>query len=319
MIARRTLLLLPMCGLLAVTGCTETTSGSADRAQAGANTESKLAPNDDPVEQPSRIISQTLLSDEVLWDLGPEVRARVVAVSRLADDPAFSTLVGRWPASVPRIGGEAEAMLAHEPDLAIVASFNAAETTAMLERARVETLTLDRFSSFEDYRTNVGTLAARVGAEEQGQAIILEFDRELAQIRDRPRDRPSATILSWDDGSIAGSGTTFGESCVHAGLENVAATRGFEGHGKIDTETLLSWDPQILIIPCRQGDCGAVAASFAERPGISSTKAAREGRIVAIPAALLYATGHALLDLTRRLGSIADGDVDPSADGISEG
>ncbi len=48
-----------------------------------------------PHALPQRIVSQTLLSDEILWDLGPQVRAHVIAVSKLADDPRYSSVVGR--------------------------------------------------------------------------------------------------------------------------------------------------------------------------------------------------------------------------------
>ena len=60
---------------------------------AGCRKSDRAAPaRDGP---PQRIVSQTIFSDEVLLALGAEVRDRVVAVSVLVDDPAYSTIAGR--------------------------------------------------------------------------------------------------------------------------------------------------------------------------------------------------------------------------------
>src|SRR5690606_372695 len=85
--------------------------------------------------RPERIVSQVVTSDEILWELGDEVRARVAGVSIMADDPTYSGVANSWPSSVPRVPGTSEALVAARPDLVIVASFTSPETRALLERS----------------------------------------------------------------------------------------------------------------------------------------------------------------------------------------
>ncbi len=81
----------------------------------------------------------------------------------------------------------------------------------------------------------------------------------------------------------------------------MAAAHGIHGHEKIDLEQLLEWDPEFLVVPCYVGDCGKFSTEFASRPGIAGTHAAREGRLLAIPASMLFATGRAMLALTEAI------------------
>jgi ABC-type Fe2+-enterobactin transport system substrate-binding protein len=71
--------------------------------------------------RPQRIVSQVVTSDEILWGLGSDVRARVAGVSSMADDPTYSGVAHTWPQTVARIAGTSEALVAASPDLVIVA------------------------------------------------------------------------------------------------------------------------------------------------------------------------------------------------------
>jgi ABC-type Fe3+-hydroxamate transport system substrate-binding protein len=111
---------------------------------------------------PQRIASRTILADEVMWALGPEVQARVVGLSTLVDDPRYSLVADRWPASTPRLGTDPEQLLALAPDLVIVASFTAPEYRATIED-KVELLVLDDFSGFAGYLANLAKIGGAIG------------------------------------------------------------------------------------------------------------------------------------------------------------
>ena len=53
------------------------------------------AKTDAPRGPKARVVSQVVLADEVLWELGPEVHGRVVGVSTMADDARYSTVAGQ--------------------------------------------------------------------------------------------------------------------------------------------------------------------------------------------------------------------------------
>lgn len=258
----------------------------------------------DPAAPPpsrSRIASQTILSDEVLWDLGAEVHAKVIAVSALADDPRYSRVADRWPADRPRAAGTSEVLLALSPSVVIVASFTAPETLHMLDGGGIQTLVLESFDDFDDYRANVRAIARAAEAPEAGERLISEFDARLAQLR--VRDPQGPRVISWNEGSVPAAGTSFDDIATAAGYRNIPTLEGRTGHLQLGLEQLVAWDPEVLVIPCGRDDCEATARAFAERPGIRGTRAAQRGAVVAIPSSALYSTGAAMLDVVEALVS----------------
>ena len=251
------------------------------------------------VGDPQRVVSQTVDSDEILWALGEDVRARVVGVSAMADDPRYSTVADVWPTTVPRIAGTSEAMIAAQPDLVFVAQFTAAETMALLEHAKIHTVVMDGYDGFEDYRARVRAIAIAVGDKVGGDEIIADFDRRLsaASVTAAP-DPPS--IVSYIEGNVPGKGTTFDEEAAAAGFRNLPAEQGIEGHKQVSLEQVVAWNPDYIVVQCAD-DCATRADEFGRRPGVASTAAAKQGRILAIESNLLLATGSTMPELVARL------------------
>jgi len=267
----------------------------------------RAAPTGTTADGP-RVASQTVLADEVLWDLGQAVHPMVVAVSPMADDPRYSRVAGRWPSAVPRAAGTSEVLLALQPTLVILASFTAPETLRLLAQAGLPTLVLDRFDGFEDYRANVRAIAAAVGAAEAGERVVAEFDGRLATLRLQPAVRPR--VVSWNEGSVPAASTTFDDIAQAAGFVNLPAQEGRRGHLQVSLEQLVAWDPDVIVASCgpaSAGDeagaaaCREAAAELAERPGLRATQAAREGAVIGVPSSALYSTGAGMLDAVERL------------------
>src|SRR5690606_14391724 len=130
-----------------------------------------------------RIVSQTVLSDEILWKLGPETQDHVVAVSKMADDPRYSSVANLWPSKVQRLSVAAESLLALSPDLIIIASFSSPEIRELLRRNGIQTIVLDQFTDFSDFRQHTRSIAHAVGADERAERLIAQFDARLANIQ----------------------------------------------------------------------------------------------------------------------------------------
>jgi len=246
-----------------------------------------------------RVASQTVLADEVLWDLGASVRATVVAVSPMADDVRYSRVAQQWPAEVPRAAGTSEALLAVAPSLVVIASFTAAETRRLLEHAGVRTLVLERFDGFDDHRANVRAIAGAVGAKAEGERLVAELDAKLRALRFEPAVRPR--VVSWNEGNVPAAGTTFDDVAEAAGFRNLPAERGRTGHLQVSVEQLVAWDPDAIVVPCDATRCEQAAAELAERPGLRATRAAREGHVIGVPSRDLYSTGAGMLDAVEHL------------------
>ncbi len=249
-----------------------------------------------------RIASQTILSDEVLWSLGDAAQRRVVAVSPLVDDPRYSTVAQTWPTLIPRLPGDSEGLLALDPDLVIIASFTSAETRAFLEAQGVSVLRLEGFSGFDDLWRHTRTIAAASGASEAGERLIEAQRAELMALDLRIGDGHRPAAVSWSQGFVAGADTTFDDIARHAGLTNLAGEKGLSGHVALSVEELVAWDPPVIVIGCEPPRCPEAEAEFAARPGIEATRAAREGRVIALPGAYLSSTGAGMISAARLLG-----------------
>ncbi|MCH9687177.1 MAG: ABC transporter substrate-binding protein [Deltaproteobacteria bacterium] len=248
-----------------------------------------------------RVVSQTVLSDEVLWALGPAVRTQVVAVSTMADDVRYSGVAGQWPTTLPRAAGTGEALLALSPSMVILASFTAAETRALITKAGLPTLLLEHFDGFDDYRANVTAIAEAVDATAAGRQLVQEFDDRLAALR--IDDSQGPRVVSWNEGSVPGEGTSFDDIARAAGFRNLPADQGRKGHLQIGLEQLVAWDPDVIVVPCGTASCDEVAREVAARPGLRGTRAARESNVIAVPSRSLYSTGAGMLDVVELLAA----------------
>ncbi len=241
-----------------------------------------------------------MLGDEILWELGPEARARVVGVSVMADDPRYCRVAGLWPPEIPRLAATTEGLLARDPDLAVIASFTAPETRALLAANGVRLLELGHNPGFDDYRHDLRELAAVVEAGPVAAARIAGLDARLAVLAARRPPVPPG-VVSWGDGYAATGATSFADIARAAGLDNLPERAGLSGHVPVAMEQLLAWDPAYIVIACPAAEvddpaCPAAEADFIARgPGLSATRAARENGVIAIPARDLASTGEGML------------------------
>lgn len=269
----------------------------------------------EPESAPQRIASRTVLSDEILWALGEPIQTRVVGLSPMVDDPRYSSVADRWPASVPRLGHNPEELLATGADLVILASFSDAEyRAAIADHTRL--LVLEDFSGFAAYLANLDQIGAAVGADPEQVAIVRRRfeDRraELERARPAPAERP--TVIAWDHGHVPAKATSFDDAATTAGFRNLAGERGLVGHPRLDTEQLIAWDPQWLVIGCGEDSCERARTTLTEQPGFEHLRAVRDDHVITIEAPWLGSIGEGMLELAARMQAelLADeADADP--------
>src|SRR5690606_20457916 len=179
--------------------------------------------------------------------LGPEGRARTLAVSNLADDGRYSMVANAWPESTPRLGLNPEEVLALEPDVLFVASFSTPEYRAAVEGA-LNLVVLEDFSGFAGYRANLDRIGDAVGDRAGTDVLKAEFDARVEKIGAKALAREARpSCVSWSEGYLAGADTTFADVAELAGCRAIAAEHGVVGHQPIDTEQLLAWDPDFMV------------------------------------------------------------------------
>lgn len=250
---------------------------------------------------PQRIASRTVLADEVLWALGPEIQRRVVGLSPLADDARYSMVADQWPKSTPRLGTDPEQLLAVAPDLVIVASFTTPEYRAAIE-GKVELLVLEDFSGFAGYLDNLALIGEAIGEPAGIQVLRDRFVARQAELEAaRPPERERPTVIGWDYGHVPGADTSFDDAARCAGFVNVPAREGMSGHPRVDAEQLVAWNPAWIVVSCGEGSCADAIARVSEQPGFARLDAVVRGQVIAIEPPYLAAVGEGMLELAARM------------------
>ena len=247
---------------------------------------------------PARVVSETVGTDDLLMALAEP--GQIAALSHLARDGRYSPAAreaGRFPCLRT---GEAEDILRFRPDLVLVASYTQAETVALLRRAKVNLLMVDRFATLDELYANARRLGEALGRPARAEELIRGWQARARDLAARLRGcRPVRVLAVGLYPFTAGSGTTFQDICDHAGCLNVAAEAGLAGHVPTPSERVLTWKVDVLVAPAEDGV--DLNARLRELPPYKFMAAFRQGRVVTLPGALMAATSQARLDAYEQL------------------
>ncbi len=236
---------------------------------------------------PQRIVSLNLCIDQLLIDL--VARERIASVTHLAHDPLYSPRAADF-AGIPANHGLAEEVLALEPDLVLTGPFSRPSTTALLRRLGYRVVEVPVAATLAEVRSQIRELAALVGAEARGAAMIADMDRRLAALPPRRDPAPDALIYA-TNGLTGGAGTLADEVRAFAGIDNTARALGIEGWRLLDLETLVVGRPDFLVV----GDLAAIPPSLGRqllrhpalaRPGLRRIELSSSHWVCAGPAVL---------------------------------
>src|SRR5688500_644662 len=155
---------------------------------------------------PSRIVSTTLETDEILLALLPP--ERVLAITPFADETAVSN-VGRVAQRVRhRVKTDPEPILLLRPDVVFVAPFAPPDATALLEEANAGVARVPFTETIDGVRERIRFVGDRICEPERAESLVADLDARLARIRARLAAAPSPRVLLWTRGGFtAGAGT----------------------------------------------------------------------------------------------------------------
>ena len=246
---------------------------------------------------PQRVVSQAVGTDELLLALADP--GQIAALSHISQDARFSPVAAearRYPALRD---SDAESVLSFRPDLVLAASFTRPETLALLKRAGVRLVVLDRFDTLEDVYASLRTLGRELGQAPRADALIKQCQARVAALAHRLQGVMPVRVLSAGLYPFtSGAGTTFQDLCDHAGALNVAAEAGLKGHAPTPSERLLVWNPDVLVA---SGEDTDVRARLGTIPHYRVLPAFRAGRIAVIPGPMMSSVSHHRIDAYEAL------------------
>jgi iron complex transport system substrate-binding protein len=249
---------------------------------------------------PARVASMNLSADEVLIEILPP--GRLVSVTRWADAPGTSNVVGRVPAHVFRFQkADMERLVALQPDLVVVSEYTDADFLKLIERSGLRYHRMQGLGSVSGVRGAILELGRAVGALPEAERLVARYDATLADLARRLQGAKRPRVLYWSGGMTAGGDTAIGSLIETAGGINVGRELGLSGIVPPGGERAFMSDPDAILVGTWPGAVEAVKAD----PLLSKLRAVREGRIVVMPDELLVAlsqyTADACWDLASRL------------------
>jgi iron complex transport system substrate-binding protein len=167
----------------------------------------------------------------------------------------------------------------------------------LLSQVRSAGVQVELFSAQPDLSTlqgNLQRLGKLLGADDQASHLFQTYQQQLDQQRIRvtraqlKEKSPGVLLLLGHAGGkplIAGKDTAADWLLQQAGGHNLATHTGYK---PFSVESLVSLDPDVLVFADRAltGDA-ARAALFKENPILSSTRAAKDGRVMELDPTLL--------------------------------
>ena len=230
-----------------------------------------------PPEAPRRIVSLNLCTDQILLDLVP--RERIQALSHLAGDAAVSALYEKAQ-GIPSTRGEAEAVLAMDPDLVLTGTFSTPATVALLERIGRRVVKVPLASDVDGIKAAVRQIADAVGENSRGEAVIGAFEQWLSQATDAASGEQPAALVYQVNGLASGQASIADAMLKAAGLRNHAAALGLGAGGTLPLETLIANPPDLIVLSGPTDEYRTVTADNLRHPALTALRRERASVIV---------------------------------------
>ncbi len=193
--------------------------------------------------KPHRIVSLNLCADQYLIALADP--GQITALTRFSRDPAMSAAADAAQ-RLPQTKGNAEDVVALDPDLVIASPGRRSATMSALARQHYPTLELKSAKSYADIVAQVREVAAAVGHPERGEALIRRMDAELATL---PRRHKRGVAAYYQRrGFLTGTGTLIDDLMKRVGLANLAGKIGKPVLSRLTIEQLIVARPDYLLV-----------------------------------------------------------------------
>lgn len=255
-----------------------------------------LAAGPAAADKPTRVVSMNLCTDQLALLLADP--GQVVSVTALGARPEDSLMAERATGLALNHGG-LEEVLPLRPDLALAGTFTSQVTAAALARLGVPVLELPHAESFADVRANIRRVAAALGTEARGDAVVAAMDRRIERLRRAAAalGPPPRALVYRAGGHTLGPDSLAGAVLTLAGFENAAEAYGIARFGDVPVDGVLALSPDLLIVGVYRAEGPSLARDVTHHPAIR----ARGVATLAVPTRRWGCGLPAALDVAEQL------------------
>jgi iron complex transport system substrate-binding protein len=235
-------------------------------------------------KMPQRIIPHAVGVTEILWAICP--RERLVAFNDLAADPEFCMIADEIRRQGPVFQTkQTELVIGYRPDLVFTVFYSDPAFIEKLVQAGIPTFELGYFGTIESVKKQTLLIGQAIGEEENAKALVNLMDEKIYELRQAIPELPKPIrVLYYDEGGyIPGKSSNFDSICAMIKAVNVGAEKGIQSWRQIDYETLLLWDPDVIIVP----DESHLREQLLTNPMLSHGTAVKTKRVYGVPGVYL--------------------------------
>jgi len=267
--------------------------------------------------KPMRIVSVTLMTDEILLSLVD--KSRLVAVTTLSADPEISNVAAEVIDIPNKLTLNVETIISLYPDLVFLANWSDAGKVKQLKEAGLKVLQFKSHTNVSEIEAMILTIARAVEETKKGENIVDWMNGKLDVIEEKLSSVPQKEKLTVMDygtwGSSFGKGSSWDEIIKLAGLKNAVADFKSDqwGNVPISKEKLVELNPDILILPGWVWGDPTGADKFYKNivsdPALKNLKAVKNNRVFRIPEAHKSSTSQYIVYAVQDLAKLAYPDI----------
>lgn len=243
-------------------------------------------------KKPMRIIPHAVGVAEILWSICP--RERLIAFNDISADPDASFIADRVRERGPIFKSkQTELVIGYQPDLVFTVFYSSADFKEKLRQARIPSFDLGYFGTIESVKEQILLIGDIIGEEGNASALVRLIDAKIRELRRKlpPRHHPIRVLYYDEGGYVPGASSNFNSICNIIGAVNVGAEQGVKSWSRIDYETLLKWNPDVIIVP----DRSKLRELLMSNRMLSHARAVMNGSVYYLPAVYLRVASHYML------------------------
>jgi iron complex transport system substrate-binding protein len=243
-------------------------------------------------KKPLRIIPHAVGVAEILWSICP--RERLVAFNEFAADQDSSFIADKVRERGPIFKSkETELVIGYQPDLVFTVFYSSADFKEKLKQAKIPSFDLGYFGTIESIKEQILLMGDIIGEEGNALALVKLIEARIRELKARlPRRDHPIRVLYYDEGGyVPGTSSNFTSICKIIGAVNVGAEQGIKSWSQIDYETLLKWNPDVIIVPGRS----KLKEQLMSNRVLSHARAIKSGSVYYVPGMYLRAESQYML------------------------
>ncbi len=263
--------------------------------------------------KPSRIVSVTLPTDEILLSLVD--KSRLVGVTGFSADPMISNVASQTAGIPNKVALNVEIIVSLKPDLVFVADWSQEGSVTQLRDAGISVYEYRSPATVKGIAEGILRIGAAVGEESKAAETVERMRSRLAMIGRKTAVIGARERLSVMDygawGASMGKGSSWDEIVRLAGCRNAVADLATDrlGQVQISREKLLEMDPDILLLPGwvygEPGGSDRLLQSILADPALKTMKAVRGGRVYRMAESLKSCTSQYIVRAVEELALLA--------------